>query len=231
MSEITERIRTAGFWEVAIHPTTFRERRVGNVAELLPLLQGCVVSVRGWDFPHIDRHLNVTTHLDFIQQESDWEQFTERWRFYQSGQFVILRAMHYDWRDRSSWHPQDAGWRRGAVLGIGDALYTLLEIFELAARISNTAAGDDPMRVAIKVGGLRDRRLVVDDPRRLDIPRADYVAAINELPLEFVHSRAELLADPASFAVEAARQLFARFNRDIPAARLSEWLETLRRGH
>ena len=230
MSDITRKIRSAGYWEVAIHPTTFRERRINDIAALLPLLEGCVVSVRGWDFPHIDRQQQVITHIDYIQQESDWDQFTERWRFYQSGQFTILRAMHSDWRDQSAWHRPDPGWRRGGQLGIGEALYTLFEIFELAARLSNTAAGDDRMRVAITAGGLEGRMLIVDDPLRAGIPRADYVAGIPAFPMEFVKPRTDLLADPAGLAVEAGRELFARFNRNIPTERLSEWLGTLRRG-
>jgi hypothetical protein len=227
MSEITARIRSAGFWEVSIHPTSFRGTRIPNVADLLPTLQRCVVAVRGWDFPHIDRQVNPTVHLDFIEQESDWDQFIERWRFYQSGQFVILRGMHYDYRDRSGWVQPDAGWRKGSRLGIGEALWTLFEIFELAARLSNTAAGDDRMRVALTVGGLRGRMLVVDDPMRFGIPRAEHVAAIESLPLEYQCSRADLLANSADFAITAARDLFARFNWNIPDPRLSEWLQTL----
>jgi hypothetical protein len=229
MSELTKEIRTAGYWEVAIHPASFREKRIPSLLDLEPMLQKCVVAVRGWDFPHIDRQARVIPRLDFIEQESDWEQFRERWRFYQSGLFVILRAMHYDWRDRSSWHPRDAGWKRGATLGIGEALYALFEVFELAARLSNTPAGDDRMRVAITAGGLQGRMLVVDDPRRFGFPRAEHVAAIESFPLDLQYSRAELLANPAELAVAAARELFARFNWDIPVERLTAWLATLRK--
>lgn len=227
MSEITARIRTAGYWEVAIHPTSFQEKRIPNVLDVLPTVQKCVVEIRGWDFPHIDRNVNPVVRLDFVEQESEWEQFAERWRLYQSGQFVLLRAMHHDWRDRSGLWPPDAKWKRGATLGIGDALYTLFEVFEFAARLSNTVAGDDRMSISITVGGLRGRMLVVDDPRRFGVPRPEHVAGIDAFPMEYQRSRTELLANPAELAIGAARELFARFNWDIPIERLTEWLGTL----
>ena len=92
MSEITTRIRSAGYWEIAIHPVTFAQTRIPSVLELFPTIQRCVVEVRGWDFPHIDRNVPAPApHLDFIQQESEWEHHAERWRLYQSGQFLLLR--------------------------------------------------------------------------------------------------------------------------------------------
>jgi hypothetical protein len=229
MSELTERIRSAGYWLVQIHPTVFREKGIPNIQDLYPIIQRCVVEVRGWDFPHLDSKAPTVPHLDFIEQESEWQQFAERWRFYQSGQFVLLRAMPYDWRDRSTgWRP-DQEWKRGAALGIGEALFDLFEVFEFAARLSNTAAGDDRMNVAITVGGLKGRRLVVDDPMRVAFERASHVAEIDTLPLDCKCSRTDLLANPAELAVVAARELFARFNRNIPVERLTEWLQTLRK--
>lgn len=228
MSEITARIRERGYWEVAIHPTSFQERRIPNLTDLRPILERCVVSVRGWDFPHISRHDEVVTQLGFIEQESEWQHTAERWRFYQSGLFVTLRAMPYDWRDRSTlWRP-DLQWKQGSILGIGESLYDLFEFFEFAARLSNTLAGDDRMSVNIKAGGLKGRMLVVDDPMRFGLPRQEYTSAVDVVPLEYQYPRAELMADPASLAVKAARELFALFNRDISTERLSGWLESLR---
>lgn len=228
MSDLTREIRSAGYWEVTIRPKVFRPDRVPDLLDLQTILERSVVSVRGWDFPHIARNERVLPHLDFIQQESDWQQFRERWRFYQSGQFVILRAMHYDWRDRSEWYPADAHWRRGAILGISEGLWAFFEIYEFAARLSNTKAGDEQMRVSIKVGGIQNRMLVVDDPRRFGIPRAEHVAAIDVFPIDGEFSRTELLTNSAGLAVIAARSLFQRFNWDLPVDRLTEWLDSLR---
>lgn len=229
MSELTKRIRSAGHWLVQIHPTVFREKRIPNIQDLYPIIQRCVVEVRGWGFPHLDSEVPIVPHLDFIEQESEWQQFAERWRFYQSGQFVLLRAMRNDWRERSKVWRSDPQWKRDASLGIGEALFDLFEVFEFAARLSNTAAGDDRLNVAITVGGLKGRRLVVDDPMRVAFERTSHVAEIDALPLDYKCSRTDLLANPAALAVVAARELFVRFNRDIPVERLTEWLQTLRK--
>jgi hypothetical protein len=226
MSEITARIRSAGYWDVAIHPAVFNERRIPNVLDLYPIVQRSVVEVRGWDFPHLNRRADPVPHLDFIQAETEWEHHAERWRFYQSGQFMMLRAMAYDWRDRSGWWPADERWQRGAQLGIGDALFTLWEIFEFAARLSNSPAGDDRMRIHIEVGGLRARALVVDDPRRVGFSM-EHRAEVDTFPIDRVLSRTELMAGADPLAIAAARELFARFGRDLSPDLLRDWLGKL----
>ena len=85
------------------------------------------------------------------------------------------------------------------------------------------------MRVAITLGGIRGRMLIGDDPNRVSFARAGRVAAIDSFPMEYQCSRAELLGNSAGLTVSAARELFARFNWDLPATLLSEWLDTLRR--
>lgn len=226
MSEITDRIKSAGYWRVAIHPSTFIEKRVANTLSLEPILRKCAVDVRGWDYPHIDRHNAIVPHLDFIQQETEWEHHAERWRFYQSGQFAILRAMPYDWRDRSGWWPPDQTWKRGAQLGIGDSLLTFYEIFELAARLSSTEAGDDQMQISVEVGGLKGRVLVVDDSNRLGFSQA-VAAEIDVLPLSWTYARTDLLAGAPELAVAAVPELFARFNRQLSADLRRDWLQKI----
>lgn len=226
MSEITARIKSAGYWLVAIHPAKFVANRVANILDLEPILSRCLVDVRGWNFPHIDRHNPIVPNSDFIQQETEWEHHAERWRFYQSGQFSILRAMPYDWRDRSGWWPPDKPWKRGSQLGVGDALLTFYEVFELAARLSNTEAGDDHMRISVEVGGIKDRVLVVDDQRRYDFS-GTFPAEVDVLRFNWELSRTELLAAAPELAVGAAPELFARFNRQLGPDLLRDWLQKI----
>jgi hypothetical protein len=226
MSEITDRIKTAGYWHVSIHPAVFVEKRVGNLLDLHPILRKCAVGVRGWDFPHIDRDDPTPPQLDFIQQEHEWEHHAERWRFYQSGQFTMLRAMPYDWRDRSGWWPADGRWKRGSSLGVGDSLLTFYEIFELAARLSNSPAGDVNMRINLEVGGLKDRALVIDDPRRSEFS-INSTAGIAVLPLSWTFSRTALLADVSELVIGAVPELFTRFGRQMTADLLRDWLQKI----
>jgi len=227
MSDVTRRIRTAGYWDVAIHPKTFVPDRV-RFPELRQIIENAVVEVRGWDFPHIDRNNPPTNHIDFIEQESEWQYHAERWRFYQSGQFTLLRALAYDWRDRSQVWPQEEGWRSGSQLGIGDTLFTLFEIYEFAAHLSNTVAGETEMRVRASLSGLRGRVLVVDDPHRWGFHDPGR-ATIEAFTFDRVLTQTELMASPDTLATASAQDLFARFGRDVTADFLRDWLSKLRR--
>src|SRR5438093_8765937 len=101
MSPLLDKIKSHGHWRVVIRPFTFKKTRISEIKRLLPLLEKASVQLRGWDFPHIDRNDPPTIGLDYIGQECDWEDILEIWRFYQSGQFVHISGMRYDWLDLS----------------------------------------------------------------------------------------------------------------------------------
>jgi hypothetical protein len=229
MSELTRRIKSAGHWDITIRPQQFDARRVHPITALTPLLRRCHVEVRGWDFPHIDPHNPIITDIDFIWQESAWQHYAEKWRFYQSGQFVDRKAIPGDWRDRSSVWPPDEHWKRGDRLGIGDTLYTYYEIFEFAARLAHALEGDDKINVDIKVAGLQNRILYVDDPRRWPLSDAP-TAHLPEFPQGFALSRTELIANPMGLGITAAQELFRRFGREFTDTQLRDWLEKSLKG-
>ena len=208
--KLLEKIRSRGYWEVIVRPSTFLQTKLSDINSLLPILEKSRVSLRGWDFPHLDQHQQTQIDLDWIGQEVEWEHHLSVWRFYQSGLFVHISAMPIDWRDQSHWWPADANWRPGMLLGAGDTLFTFTEIFEFAARLSLTEAGDDSMHVEIKAGNIKNRTLYMDDPRKWGFSHS-YTASLVEFPIAQDLIRAELVAKPADYAVEVANQLFKRF--------------------
>ena len=227
MSDLTRKIRTAGYVEVSIRPSRFVADRVQPITSLFPIVQRCKVSLRGWDYPHIDRtQLDPVPNLDFVEQESEWEHHLEWWRLYQSGQFLSLRGISYDWRDQSGVWPASENLHSGDLLMVEDTLFRLAEVFEFAARLSNTAAGDDPMHVDITFGGLEGRALAVSDFRRIGFV-ARTRAQIQEFPQKFVESSAELVAEPKSLAIHASQELFRRFGEELRTDLLRDWLDEL----
>ena len=227
MSELTRKIKTAGYVEVSIRPDRFVADRIQPITSLFPIVQRCQVVLRGWDYPHIDTEgLGPTPNLDFVEQETEWKHHLGWWRLYQSGQFLSLRGIAHDWRDQSDLWPADDIWRRGELLMIEDTLFTVAEIFEFAARYSNTDAGDDPMHVDITFGGLEDRTLAVSDIRRID-SMVKQAARIREFPQTFVVPRAELVAEPRSLAIRAGQELFRRFGEELRTDLLRDWLNGL----
>ena len=227
MSELTRKIKTRGYVEVSIRPGRFVDNRIQSITSLFAIVQRCQVVLRGWDYPHIDTSAhNPIPNLDFVEQETEWMHHLGWWRLYQSGQFLSLHGISHDWRAQSDLWPEDEKRRRGKLLRIEDTLFTVAEIFEFAARYSNTDAGDDPMHVDITFGGLEGRTLAVSDIRRID-SIARQAARIREYPQEFVVPRAELVAEPRSLAIRASQDLFRRFGEELRTDLLRDWLDEL----
>jgi len=220
MSSLLDKIRSRGYWRVVIRPQTFVEKRISQITELYPIIQNTSVQLRGWDFPHLDEpHTQTHIDIDWIGQESEWENLLEIWRFYQSGQFIDIAGMQEDWYDQRRSIPAIFGkWEPGLILGIGNTLFRFTEIFEFAARLAMTQAGDDTMHIEITVSNLAGRKLRVDSPNRMPTHH-DYTASIKELPYEVELSRTELIAAPRELALKPAIELFRRFgwepNQDI----------------
>jgi hypothetical protein len=212
MSELLEKIRSRGYWKVAIHPATFVEKRVSDIAALYPILEKTSVQLRRWGFPHLDtwQQRQPQFGVDWIGQEILWHQFLEIWRFYQSGQFVAYLGMDEDWRDQSGLWRAPEGWEPGAFLSVLDAMFHFTEIFEFAARLSRTQAGDQQMHLEIVVSGLKHRALWFD-PSKIMPSGVEMKATIEELPYKVDLPQLQLFTEPRELALKPARELFQHF--------------------
>lgn len=222
-----EKIRSRGHWRVLIRPNEFIEDRV-DLPTLAEIVTRSQVRLRGWYFPHIKGEFQPGR--DYIAQATAWDYHLESWRFYTSGQFADLIAINDDWRDISSLHPPNEGWRPGVVLSVWNPLYRFTEFFEFAARLALSDAGSESMVVEITTNGLGGRHLVVDDPRRSSFDR-EYVAGVPEHTYRRVYRREELVAQARIEAVRATRDLLHRFGwLAVTEEFLSGYQEELTRG-
>ena len=226
MPSLIRKIQTRGYWQVTVRPTNFREKRVQDIASLYPILRKASVTLRGWDFPHLDPHKDPNIDTDWIGQANEWQHHLSVWRFYQSGQFMHVSGMPIDWRDQSSIWPAPKDWATGTLLGVGDAISCFTEFFEFAARLSQTEAGDDPMQVDITVGNLKGRRLYVDSGNRAPFFHFRE-ASIDNFPQSVQLPRAELLSTSRNLALVAANELFKRFNWETTIAQLRDWQDEM----
>jgi hypothetical protein len=229
VSNLADDIRSRGHWQVVIRPSAFAACRVPDISALFPIAENASVQLRGWDFPHIDRGSRHIIAVNWVGQETQWEHMLEIWRIYQTGQFFHLAGFWDDWRDRSGWWPAPPGWVHSQRLGIGDVLFRFAEIFEFAARLSTSAAGDESMHVEVRLCGLANRMLFVDSANRLPYLRGQPRITINEFPFEVDVSRAELVADPRGLALRGSIEVFKRFNWDGPLDTLKAWQAELGR--
>jgi hypothetical protein len=204
-----------------VRPTAFVEGRIQDISTLYRFVEQASVQFRGWDFPHIDRNESPQYGLDWVGQDTDWEHHLESWRLYQSGQFVHFCGFWDDWRDRSRLWPPEENWKPGRRLGIDDTLFRFTEIFEFAARLAMTPAGDESMRVSVTLKNLSDRALFVDATNRMPF-RQQLKTAINEFPFVVNLTRAELVSRSRDQALHGAIELFKRFGWDASPEVLSK---------
>ena len=217
MSELLDKIRSRSHWRVVIRPGSFDERRVTDLSTLRHILEKTSVRyssrlfsgryevesfVTRSSFPHIGE--GYDEGADWIGQETDdWPvESGQLWRFYQSGQFVCYSGMLPN--HAKFLHPEDV-------------IIRFSEIFELAARLSRTEAGDDWMHLEVTAAkiavplwipsgraDLSRPATVFDNFSKLDPATTDqsYQADLSML---------ELLTKPRELALEQAVNLFQRF--------------------
>lgn len=207
-SSVPEKIRTRGFWRFLIRPTVFEAERL-PYSDLEDLIRRVAVRLRGWDFPHFEKE-GLIRGADFVGSETDWNHHVESWRFFQSGQFAFLGGMKLDWHDQSVLAQPRELPNNGRVLGVVESLWTLTEVFELAARLATSRAGAEEMAVIIELGGIEGRQLFVDDWQRGEFFE-HHKASVPSFEKEFVLERDQLIADPDDAAVSAAIEVFMRF--------------------
>src|SRR4051794_40631923 len=97
MTELTDKIRSKGFWDVAILPQPYDPNRY-QYDTLGAVLARATVRMRGWPVPFVSDYEPVQYGDDWIGQEWDGGDHVEAWRFFTSGQFNQLRSVSADWR-------------------------------------------------------------------------------------------------------------------------------------
>lgn len=219
-STLIEEIRARGHWTILIRPSRFVERRVNAHADLDGIVQAASVQLRGWDFPHISPHESRARGPGWIAQESSWNEFQEVWRAYFSGQFFDIDALTDDWRTENTFSPPPAGYAPGKSLSVYDVVFRFAEVFEFAARLATSPAGDDQMFVSVALNKMTGRELAMS-PDRLPF-RAPKVATVDTVPYEVELPRAELVARPRELAVEPTRRVFELFDWDAPTGIIQE---------
>jgi hypothetical protein len=227
-NEIVKKIRSAGYYETSISPGRFNAARLA-LADLLQIIQRSQVTVRGREFPRIDgTNQRVPDRADSISQQIEKFHHLEAWRFFRSGQFTDLRAMQTDWLDQLPGGPPFANWESGKYVYVEHVLIAFSDLFNLAARLAESAAGDELMNVEVKVGGLKGRFLTVADQiNHLDRIGGSERALMNDHAATYVCSRSQLFAESGQLAIKASQDLFGVFAKEVSATLLQEWLASV----
>jgi hypothetical protein len=224
---LADAIRSRGHWWIVMHPLPHRGDRI-PYRDLDRTLDGARIQLRGWDFPHFDRAGNLRRRSSSILQETDWRYYREMWEFSQTGQFTYLIGIHEDWIERSpGWGPPPDIAERGRLLGVGDTIARMTEIFVFGSRLIASAAGDDAMHLKIEISQLQGRSLWVDSPRRIQFD-AVFASDAETFIHEDDHSREQLETNALALAVDQSLEVFARFGWNPPRHMIEEQQAQLR---
>jgi hypothetical protein len=209
VSALVDKVRSRGYWDVVIRPEVYEHDRI-PYSQLDEIVAAVVVRMRGWPVPLFDYRQDVVRGRDWVGQDIDADLLGhyEAWRFHRSGQFNHLRAVGADWRGSARISPGSAA--SGEIIEVWEVLFYLTEIFELAARLALSAAGNETMTIEAGLHGLGSRRLVVGQHNRTEFLQP-YRASHDDLTQRVTVSREELVAEPRGRAVDMAHEFFVRF--------------------
>lgn len=179
---IVKNIKEGPYWRVNIRPLKFIKERIKSLSEIRNYLEQCKVSLRGWDFPHID-HKNTTNGQDWVQSECEFNDIKEFWRFYKSAQFIHYFSVYEDYYMKSK--PNRSLSQNNSFSGYLDifvTLYRMTEIYEFAMRLAQKGVYENGIYISITLSGIENFKLCFcDNSRVLFHP---YISSINEIPFE-----------------------------------------------
>lgn len=210
MSELTDKVRSRGHWFVVIRPATFVADRV-PYEQLDDLIPPIAVRMRGWPVPYANFDRRELLHGDdWVGQDVDASTVShyEAWRLFASGQFSHLRAISADWAEDSDAKLLPSG--TYSVIQVWEILFYLTEVFELAARLALSPAGDESMIISVTLDPLADRGLIVGQRNRMEFAQP-LISHVPSLVREVKLSRDKLIADGREAAAAMAREFFLRF--------------------
>ena len=122
-------------------------------------------------------------------------------------------ALAGEWRDESNYWTAEPGWRPGRHLYYIQTAYSLVEVFEFAARLALSPAGAAFMHVEIQLRGLKGRRLVSTDTH---VPLSgDYLTRKADWNHTWHGSQIDLSSRSRELAAAAARDLYSQFGLNL----------------
>ncbi len=195
------------YWFLELMPATYEHDRVASNARLKEIRRESVVSIRGWDFPHVDREYDRAFDRG-IESVTHWARFHEAHRVYRSGLFTWRSKLHEDYSD------QDVG-----SIDYESSIYTLTELFIFASRYAPLIAEASNFALRVGATGLGGR-VLRSGPGVL---REEYKTGAYQFDRAYQLSLDKLRASHLELAAEAAQELFELYNLDISLEVISNW--------
>lgn len=218
MKKLIDKIKQTGYWKVIIRPAVFENSRLSNLEACKTIIQSCKVSLRGWDYPHIDKKGITISGNDNIESYCDWPDgdFFEYWRFYQSGQFIHYFSIREDYQideEEIKKIQRRNLTKSNKFLSIISTLYSVTEIFVFAQGLAIKDILGDTIEISIELGNSEGRELFFwgNFSRHLD---RKYICTFRDenLMIKRIIQKEELIANYDKLALDACLEIFKKFN-------------------
>lgn len=208
-------------WRVNYRPHEYNAETLKTLNECQQLVSSTKLSLRGWDYPHINTRTNWEIGQNWVGSAVQFGNHLEYWRLYQSGQFIHYQAVREvldaDWhqkllgaaRSHASWRTDIAWDKVPGFFSLLNFLYTVTEIFEFAARIAQAGVYSGEISIDIGLRGVKGFVLTPEIDRAWMDVRAASADKIEHV--WNVHSR-DLVAGSSEAALDACVWFFERFN-------------------
>lgn len=219
-AEIHKRIKGAPHWRVTIRPSLFDAQLIPSLPDCWKIVEPCAVSLRGWDYPHVDRSARANVE-EGIASWCDFMDHHEYWRFFQSGQFAHVFSFREDGRKDAmptalskTVVEVPMGEEPSGCLDVVETLFRLTEIYEFASRLSQKMSLQGSISISVELLQVKSRILTVLDFRRAwwgyYPSEEDNLKHTKEVPV------AELIGNSPELALDAAIWVFHRFQWNDP---------------
>ncbi len=211
--DIIEEIKSRGYWRIVFEPTVY-ETKLSSVSECREVVEKCVVSLRGWDFPHLARRNDSSdgyqSFENYFQSWTDWESYKELWRMYQSGQFIFYKGLNEDWHEKES---IDSGTKFNII---GSGIYQLTEVYEFLNRLVSFGLYNEGVSVNVSLQNTSGRKLWLSDPMRTGF-WSEYKTGADKIEFAKTYTKEDILNTSKDISLENMLYVVDRFGWSNPA--------------
>ncbi len=206
-------------WRVNFRSIPYKGKAAISLKECNEIIQKNKVSLRGWDYPHIDPK-NKAHGNNWVASWTIFNGHVEYWRFYQSTQFIhlfsVLETTRPEWKakidEAMEWHlgyRKDIDWNSvPGYFSIINFLYTVTEIYEFATRLCQSEIYKDKLNIDIQLNNIHGFMLAADKNRRWD---QDYHSDEDTLLFNKEYIADDMIVFSHKYALDTVIHFFERF--------------------
>lgn len=212
-SKILNKIKSKGYWRILFRPLT-HEIRIKELDKCKEIVERNKVSLIGWDYPHFayrrDNDADLVPGNDYYEGWTDWMQFKELWRMYQSGQFIHYVALYDDWYEegiKDEWAEHDSEHR---ILKITETVFFITEVYEFLSRLTKARLFEGGVNVSLQLNNTKDRILYSEHGIGRRFLR-NYKTGAPDIVCDKQYRERDIIENPCLLAKEALLHIFERF--------------------